>query len=118
MIFLALATQDILVVRDMPWFFAWTLKLANGGDQDAGDFDDFEMRITHALDKDANSEIITYTDLTESFTVQKIFSIAQVNALPLGTFFYQIGVHDPVDNVWQVAYQGNITIAPTARVGV
>jgi len=69
--------------------------------------------VSHAVSTDSASQIVTYTDLYESGGVLiKDLSIAETQALPLGTFVYEVQ-SDLGTSPVQVLEQGQITIYPT-----
>jgi hypothetical protein len=74
------------------------------------------MTVTTSISPDAGSILHTFTDLyldTDN-TLRKDFSVADLDALPLGSYFAEVVLHTPADGDYPVAQIG-ITMFPVQK---
>jgi hypothetical protein len=111
---LDVVSQEIVLWRNGPRRIDFEGMQENGVSANFSDCLAARLRIGHALAVDAASVITTYTDLFPNGPYQsKLFTAAEIAALPLGQFLYEMQV-SWVEDIWITAFQGSITIVPSA----
>lgn len=86
---------------------------ADGSPSDFSTVTSNKLIISHAIGRDAASEIVTYTDklAVVGTVLQAQWSLADIEELPLGTFVAELVVTDD-DTNWYVSHQGTFSTLP------
>lgn len=111
---LNVVSQDIVLWRNCPRQIEFEGQQQNGISADFSDCIAARLRLTHVIAVDPSSEVVTYTDLAPNGPYEaRLFTAADIAALPLGTFLYEMQVSWVAD-VWITSHQGSIQIVPSA----